>query len=290
MKTSTQSQYQKMVLWIVTPVLFLLSGCDSKQFVLLHPAGPVAKSEFQLMWITVVPMLVVIAFVFGMFAFVLVKYRDKPGNNAPYTPDWKGSNLLETIWTIIPIIIVVIIGVPTVMKVYSLNAVPPGKDPITIQVQSLDWKWLFQYPGEKIATVNYVNIPTGVPVEFELTSNAPMNSFWVPQLGGMEYTMPGMTLGLWLQADQSGTYVGRSGNFSGTGFVHMTFNVNAEPQAQFDNWVRQTKASAPAMTDGAYQQLVHPGIVNKLTFSSYPDDIWPKSSIDMGNMKAMQMK
>jgi cytochrome aa3-600 menaquinol oxidase subunit II len=291
--SSNQPSRLKRMLWIVAPVMLLLSGCDSKQFVVLHPAGPVAKSEFQLMWITVLPMLVVIAFVFGMFAFVLVKYRDKPGNKAPYMPNWKGSNLLETIWTIIPIIIVTIIGVPTVMKTFSLNATPPGKDPITIKVQSLDWKWLFEYPDGKVATVNYVNIPTGVPVQFELTSNAPMNTFWVPELGGMEYTMPGMTLGLWLQADKSGTYTGRSGNFSGEGFVHMTFNVNAVPQDRYDSWLQKTEATAKPMTEVDYKNLVKPSVVNELTYSSWPLDTWPKDNIGMGNMKvenAMPMK
>ncbi len=267
----------------------LLTGCSPQQFSVLDPAGPVASSELQLIILSGVLVLVVVAFVIVLLAFIVGRYREKPNNNAPYTPEWSESRSLEIIWWAIPIVIVVVLGIFTGIKTFSLTRPPEAtSNPMIVQVQSLDWKWLFQYPGQKIATLNYLEIPTGQPVEFVLTSNAPMNSFWIPQLGGMEMTMPGMQMRLWLQADKTGVYEGRGANFTGTGFAHMTFNVKAVPMATFTQWVSQVQSSKPALTNAEYQTLVKPGLAGVKEYSSYPPNLFMKVVMkDNGGKKPM---
>jgi cytochrome aa3 quinol oxidase subunit II len=218
-----------------------------------------------LVGIVVIPVLI-------LMAYIVYRYRDKKGNTAPYQPEWEDSKTLEVIWWGIPILIIAIIGWQTVRSTFSLTKPPEhtSTKPIVIQVVSMDWKWVFLYPDQKIATVNYVDIPAGVPVQFQLTADAPMNSFWIPSLGGQEYTMPGMDMRLWLQADKPGTYFGTGANFTGEGFAHMQFRVESKSEADFNNWVSQVKSTAPVMTKEGYDKLVKPSTEKELSFSSYP--------------------
>lgn len=252
----------------------LLSGC-SESYLVLNPQGPVAETQHRLIILSVILCAIVVIPVLAILVYIVWRYRDKPDNKAPYMPHWDDSKVLEIIWWGIPVIIIGILGAYTARDTYAL-AKPPvtDKTPITIQVTSLDWKWLFQYPDQKIATVNYVEIPAGVPVHFELTSDAPMNSFWIPQLGGQEYTMPGMAMKLWLQADRPGEYYGTGANFSGKDFAHMRFQVVAKPQAEFNEWVQQVKKSSPALTEQGYEELTKPGTSEEQTYSTYPDGLF----------------
>lgn len=255
-------------------LLFLLTGCDDR-YVLLNPAGPVAQTEYRNIILTLLLSMVVVIPVLILLVFIVWRYRDRPGNKAPYTPNWDDSKILEVIWWGIPIVIVAILGVFTVRDTFSLTH-PPTKEekPITIQVVSLDWKWMFFYPDSNIATVNYCEIPEGVPVQFVLTADAPMNSFWVPQLAGQVYTMPGMEMYLWLQADRPGVYEGKGANFTGKGFAHMTFDVVAKPKSEFESWVKSVKTSAPPLTKEGYNQLVKPSVIGQQSYSAYPSSLY----------------
>ena len=252
----------------------LAAGCGP-HYVLFHPAGPVGRTELNLMILAGVAMTVVIVFVFVLLAIAAIRFRDSAGRRAPYTPDWHESKKLEILWFSIPVLILTIIGIPTVRQTYALAHVPAKEDPLVVHVTSLQWKWLFEYPGQQVATVNELVIPSGRPVLFELTANSPMNTFWIPQLGGMEYTMPGEVLPLWLQADQPGVYWGHSGNFSGLEFEKMFFSVQAVPPAQFAAWAAQVRQSAPAMTMRDYLRLVAPGTTETESYSSYPPQTFP---------------
>src|SRR5262249_44187286 len=130
--------------------------------------------------------------------------------------------------------------------------------PVRVQVVSLDWKWLFIYPDEGVASVNHLTVPVGTPISFELTSSGVMNSFFVPQLAGQIYTMAGMVTRLNLQADHAGTYRGMSSNYSGAGFSDMVFNVDAVPAEKFAGWVAQTRTAGPVLDAQAYADLVKP--------------------------------
>lgn len=258
----------KILLATLIPI-FVLTGC-SQQVQVLDPAGPVARQEYNLILWSFALMFLVVLVVFVLFAYVMIKFRAKPENEGYRPPDVYGNRKLETIWTIIPILVVIALAIPTVATTYRLQAPPKTttKNPVVINVTSVDWKWLFSYPQQGIETVNYVVIPAGRPVEFELYAVGPMNSFWVPQLGGMEMNMPGRQLGLWLQANQPGVYLGRSANFSGKGFVHMTFHVISKPESSFNQWAQTVKSTAPPLTSSQYQSLLKPGTSAQETYST----------------------
>ena len=259
--------FMKMLLWLPISLL-LLPGCS--QIAVLNPAGPVARSEMKLIIWSFVLMAFVVLVVLVLYVYILIKYRARPGNE-DYEPEQDGNKTLEIIWTVIPIIIVILLAIPTVKTIYSLVQPPEQSqaNPVTINVTSVNWKWIFQYPDEKVETVNYVVIPTNRPVEFRLSAVGPMNSFWVPELGGQEFSMPGHELKLWLQADKVGDFLGRSANFSGQGFTHMTFHVLSKNQSDYDKWVQEVKQTAPPLTKDKYKELMEPGLVPKMTFSSY---------------------
>lgn len=262
----------------------LLPGCG-RQFLVFNTAGPVAEVEKRLIINSTILVLIVVIPVIVLFAYIVYRYRDKPDNQAAYDPEWSESHILEVIWWGIPILIVGILGALTARDTFALTRPPtPVAGPMTVEVMSLNWKWYFQYPGQKVATVNYCVIPTNRPVQFVLTANAPMNSFWVPQLGGQEYTMPGMAMRLWLQADKPGTYFGHGANFTGEGYAHMKFDVVAKPQTQFDQWVQQVRQTAPALTETDYKNLVHPSVVEQMSFSSYPPDLFKETVMKSGGM------
>jgi cytochrome aa3-600 menaquinol oxidase subunit II len=264
--------------WLMFGLIpLVLAGC-SKNYVVFNPSGPVAKTEYDLIILSTILIAIVVIPVLIMLFVIIYRYRDTPDNKAPYEPMWAESAILEVIWWGIPIIITAFLAIYTGKAIFTLVKPPPSdKAPITIQVTSLDWKWLFQYPGQNVATVNYVEIPAGVPVQFVLTADAPMNSFWVPELAGQEYTMPGMAMRLWIKANKPGTYFGTGANFSGEKFAHMRFNVVAKPQADFNNWVKKVKATAPPMTKQKYEEIKQPSTSNQLTFSSYPANSFQES-------------
>lgn len=278
--------------------LFLLTGCG-QNIPVLDPKGPVGRQELHLIEWSFGVMLLVVLIVFVLFTWIILKFRARPENADYIPPEQEGNKTLEIIWTAIPIVIVVAIAIPTVITTFRLQKPPSpttNKNPIVIDVASANWKWMFSYPQQGIETVNYLEIPAGVPVKFELTAIGPMNSFWVPALGGMEMDMPGEDLGLWLEADAPGTYLGRSANFSGKGFTHMTFDVIAKSQADFNQWAKQVKKTAKPLSVAQYEELLKPGSVGKMTFSSninpnnYNGSMEMKHSSQSGNsMPGMNM-
>lgn len=262
--------------------LLALSGCSEK-FPVLNPVGPVGEQELFLIKFSIVLVLIVLIPVLALLVFIVHRYRDTPDNKAPYCPDWNDSKKLEFVWWAIPILIIGILGTVTVKQTFALTHPPKNSgEPLTIQVTSLDWKWVFMYPEQHIATVNYAEIPAGRPIQFVLTADAPMNSFWVPALGGQEYTMPGMAMRLWLQADKTGTYKGKGANFTGKGFAHMTFDVKSVNESDFNKWVAEVKKTAPALTKAGYKELRKPSVMGKKSFSSYPDGLFTDTVMKNG--------
>jgi cytochrome o ubiquinol oxidase subunit 2 len=180
---------------------------------------------------------------------------------ARYLPNFEYSGRLELLIWSIPLMTVLLVGTVAWISAYDLDPPKPiasSAKPVKVQVVSLDWKWLFIYPEEGVASVNQLTIPVGAPVSLELTSSGVMNSFFVPQLAGQIYTMAGMATHLNLQADYSGTYRGMSANFSGDGFADMHFNVDAVPPEDFANWVNSTRSAGPILDAQAYADLVKP--------------------------------
>nr|WP_175598090.1 ubiquinol oxidase subunit II [Paenibacillus luteus] len=268
---------------MLTPVLIMLmavmlSGCG-EQFIVLDPKGPIGESQKDLIYFSTILCAVIIVPVLIMTAVIVWRYRDKKGSTASYKPNWEHSTKLEITWWSIPIVAILILAIVTVKYTYALEPSKPiesAKAPITIQVTSLDWKWLFKYPDEDIATVNYIKIPEDVPVKFQLTSDTAMNSFWVPQLGGQIYSMSGMAMTLYLQADEQGSYYGSGANFTGKDFAKMTFKVDATSEEEYKAWVAEVKATSPALTMEGFEQLTEPGTSDVQLFSSFPEGLFNK--------------
>jgi cytochrome o ubiquinol oxidase subunit 2 len=242
-----------------------------KMGLLLEPKGIVAAEELNILIICVALMLVVVIPVIVMSFIFAYKYREK-NTSATYKPEWAHSVTLEIIWWTIPCIIIAILGVITWKTSHSLDPFKPiarnDKQTITVQVMALEWKWLFIYPDQNIATVNYLQLPVNVPVKFEITSNGPMNSFLIPQLGGQIYAMAGMKTELHLIADSIGKYEGLSANFSGNGFANMKFVTNVTTQEAFDQWVKTVKLSRQALTLDTYRELALPSESHPALYSS----------------------
>jgi cytochrome o ubiquinol oxidase subunit II len=226
----------------------------------LSPDGVIASKEMRLMLIATIAMLSVVIPVFVLTFTFAWRYRED-NNKAKYSPRWSHDNLLEAIWWLVPTVIIVALSTITWISSHELEPSKPlvsDKAPITIQVVALQWKWLFLYPDQQVATVNYVRIPTGVPVHFAITADAPMNSFWIPQLGGQIYAMPGMTTQLNLMADQDGTYAGSSANLSGIGFADMRFSTISTSEDDFAAWVTSAKSSSPILDMPLYKAISKP--------------------------------
>ncbi len=231
-----------------------LGGCSSG---VLDPQGPVARSENVILFDSLAIMLaIIVPTILATLGFAWW-YRAS-NTRARYLPGWAFSGRLELVVWSIPILTIMFLGGIAWIGSHDLDPAQPLNSkvkPLEVQVVSLDWKWLFIYPEQQIASVNTLAIPAGVPVHFQLTSASVMNTFFVPQLGSMIYTMTGMADNLNLQADHPGRYWGQSSHYSGDGFSGMHFYVDAMPRAGFDNWVRKAKTAGPVLDEAGYRQL-----------------------------------
>ncbi|WP_394332134.1 ubiquinol oxidase subunit II [Piscirickettsia litoralis] len=243
-----------------------LSGCKTMLF---DPHGIIAADEMKLFITALILMLIVVIPVIIATLVIARRYRAS-NNDAKYTPEFTHSTKLEIIWWGVPIIIIAILGVITWHSTHKLDPYRPldvkrnGEvvKPITIQAISLEWKWLFIYPDQGIATVNYVQFPVHQPVKFLITSDAPMNSFQIQQLAGQIYSMNGMQTKLHMMANKMGEYRGRSVSFSGDGFANMRFVTKVTSENDFDKWVQSVKASPNKLTTAEYKKLVVPSESN----------------------------
>jgi len=248
-------RYGPLAIVLVTAVT--LGGCTEG---VLDPQGPIAAAERLILFNSLGIMLaIVIPTIIATFAVAFWFRSSNP--RARYLPDFTYSGRLEMLVWSIPAMTVLLVGGVAWVGSHDLDPHKPvsaAVDPVRVQVVSLDWKWLFIYPDQGIASVNQLTIPVGTPVSFELTSSGVMNSFWVPQLAGQIYTMPGMVTRLHLQADHPGTYRGLSANFSGDGFADMRFDVDALPAERFAQWVEAKRNSGPLLDEQAYAALAKP--------------------------------
>lgn len=244
-------------------VLALVWQLSGGHFAVLDAKGTIAAQQRDLMLIALGLMLLVVIPVFILTFHIAWTYR--AGNHkATYMPEWDGNRKLEALWWGIPGIIIVALSVLIWQSSHSLDPYRPiasasGTQPLTIQVTALQWKWLFIYPEQNIATVNYLQIPEDTPVNFEITADAPMNSFWIPQLGGQVYAMTGMVTKLHLMADEPGVFQGSSANLSGEGFSKMRFVTAAVSRGEFDDWVGSVRSGGQRLDKTVYDKLAAPG-------------------------------
>ena len=232
-------------------------GCNRG---ILDPIGPVAAQEKQLLVNSTAIMLAII--IPTMIATVAFAWWFRRGNKkAVYRPDWEYSGAIELVVWAIPALTILLLGGITWISSHDLDPGRPLKSNVPalkVDVVSLDWKWLFIYPDQGVATVNQLVVPAGTPVSFRLTSATVWNTFWVPQMGSMIYTMPRMTTRLNLQADKPGVYNGLSSHFSGDGFPGMQFQVQSLPADQFAMWAQGARGQGPALDGRGYAELSKP--------------------------------
>jgi cytochrome o ubiquinol oxidase subunit 2 len=250
-----------------------LSACKSS---ILAPQGPVGAAEKSILIDSVAIMLAIVApTILAIFGFAW--WFRASNTRARHLPDWAYSGRIElVVWAIPALVVMLLAGVAWIGS-HDLDPAKPiasSQPPLEVQVVSLDWKWLFLYPEQKVATVNQLTIPIGVPVHFSLTSASVLNAFFIPQLGSMIYTMNGMTTRLNLQADTAGIFHGLSSHFSGDGFSDMHFEVHAVSPADFSDWAKTTGQATATLDSRSYSQLAKQGTVTAASYRLGDPDLF----------------
>ncbi|WJH41864.1 ubiquinol oxidase subunit II [Aliirhizobium terrae] len=247
-------------------ILPLMSGCD---LVVMSPSGDIAQQQADLIVISVVLMLLIIVPVLCLTLYFAWHYRQS-NTAAKYDPEWHHSTRLEVVIWAAPLAIIIALGAITWVSTHRLDpyrpldridaerSIPENTQPLEVEVVALDWKWLFFYPEYGIATVNEMAAPVDRPITFKLTASSVMNSFYVPALAGMIYTMPGMETKLHAVINKEGVFDGLSSNYSGAGFSHMRFKFHALNNEGFDGWVARVKQNGTALNRNAYLTLEKP--------------------------------
>ncbi len=245
----------------------------SRDLMVLYPSGWVGVQQRNLMFLVSAIMLLVGIPVIWMTIYFGWKYRE--GRKAEYQPEWHENHLVELIWWGVPCLIILFFAIWTWRGTHRLDPYKPlasDVKPIEIQVVALPWKWLFLYPEEKIATVNYIQFPEKTPLHFVITADAPMNSFWLPALGGQIYAMAGMRSELNLIADHEGVFRGQSANISGVGFAGMVFTAKATSREEFQNWVKSIQNAGRALDFNRYSELAAPSSYNPVSTYNLTED------------------
>jgi cytochrome o ubiquinol oxidase subunit 2 len=250
---------------LLLPLLWL-AGCNT---VVMNPSGDIAAQQAHLIVVSTLLMLLVIVPVIALTFIFAWRYR-KNNTAATYAPDWDHSTKLELVIWGAPLLIIIVLGLLTWISTHLLDPYRPLQridakrpiaadvKPLMVQVVALDWKWLFIYPEQGIATVNELVTPVDVPVRFQITASSVMNSFYIPALAGQVYAMPGMQTTLNAVLNEPGEFEGFSANYSGAGFSHMRFKYRGVSTADFDRWVQSTKAGGTALDRAGYQVLEKP--------------------------------
>jgi len=253
----------------------------------LAPHGPIGSAELTILYNATAIMLAVVVPVILLTMGFAWWFRAS-NTRARYLPTWEYSGRIEMIVWSIPTLVIVFLGGIAWVSSHDLDppqAIVSSTAPLKVDVVSLDWKWLFIYPNDGVASVNRLVVPVGRPVRFRLTSATVMNSFFVPELGSQIYTMPGMTTQLNLRADQAGVYKGFSAQFSGDGFSDMRFEAAALPADQFEQWVESTKAQGRTLDTAAYTALARPSkAVTPVTYAPVAEGLF--ETISAGRVRA----
>lgn len=256
----------KRVLIVVLPILVALALValfwfllDGKRIDVLQPTGEVASAQKDIFALTVFLSALVVVPVFTMLVVFSLRYR-KGSNKGSYRPEWGENKWLEGLWWAIPVLIIGVLGVVTYQTSHSLDPYREraGGEPLDVQVVALRWKWLFIYPEQQVATLNYLPMPVDRPVRFSMTADGPMSAFWIPSLGSQRYAMNGMASELNLKANKVGQYTGYTTNINGEGYAKMKFQTVVMEQQDFTAWLDEAQASDERMNIAQYETLVEP--------------------------------
>ncbi len=269
-------RFSSRTAWPAACTVIFLAGCS--HLPLLDPKGPIGADERFVILTAIALMMIVVVPVAVMT--VVFPWRFRASNpRATYRPQWRRSLGIELVVWLVPAMIITLLSILVWTSTHRLDPYKPitvdGVKPIQVQVVSLDWKWLFIYPEEKIATVNQLVFPARAPLSFRLTSDTVMTSFFIPRLGSQIYAMAGMQTRLHLLADEPGVYRGQNQQFSGRGYAAMNFTAEATTPQAFSAWVEQVRQSPDALDAERYARLQTPGEAPAVMhFSSVTPDLF----------------
>ena len=270
---------------LLGPLIVLCAACDRA---VLNPAGDIARQQRNIIYISTGLMLLIIIPV--LILIVIFAWRYRKGGGGTYDPKFDHSTTLELVIWSAPLLIIIALGALTWSSTHLLDpfrpldpvatgpeAAAPAAPPLRVQVVAMDWKWLFIYPEQGVATVNELVLPVNRQVKFEITSTNMMNSFYAPTLAGMVYAMPGMQSQLHAVLNRPGNYEGFSANYSGAGFSDMRFALRGVDDAAFGAWVAQAKGGGRALDLNSYRQLAQPSEkVPPVLFAMVPGDLFQR--------------
>lgn len=269
----------------------LLSGCGLDTAPLLHPKGPVAQAEADLLFTAFYVMLIVVIPVFIFAGLFIWRYR--AGGKGKYTPDWAYSAKIDAVIWLVPALIVAVLGYllwTTTHKLDPYKSIGNPDEAIIVQAVAQDWKWLFIYPDLGIATVNELAFPSDKTLALRITSDTVMNSFMIPALGGQIYAMAGMTSQLHLVADEPGQFTGRNTMYSGDGFADQHFQAYAMTETDFEAWVEKVRQSGGTLDAATYEALVKPSIGHAIEYySAYEDGLFQRILAKYAQRPGMSM-
>ncbi|OYX89489.1 MAG: ubiquinol oxidase subunit II [Rhizobiales bacterium 17-65-6] len=280
----------RLRLILLLPLAALLAGCN---FVVLDPSGDIAIQQRDIVVISTALMLLIIIPVLALTVWFAWKYR-ATNTSATYDPDWHHSTQLELVIWAAPLLIIICLGALTWMGTHLLDPYRPldriaagtvvkqdEHKPLEVEVVALDWKWLFIYPEQGMATVNELVAPVNRPISFKITASSVMNSFYIPALAGMIYAMPGMETKLHAVINEAGVYRGISANYSGAGFSGMHFRFHGVSDADFEAWVAKAKAGGGNLTRAAYLDLEKPSENVPVTYFAQVDPVLFRAIVNM---------
>ena len=256
---SKKSNILLALLTFICAALLYLFIANIDSMAILSPRGEIADKQRNLIILTTLMSVLIIVPVFFMTFYFVWKYRE--GNKkAKYQPDWDHSVLAETIWWTVPLIMILILAGITWKTSHDLDPFKPinsSTNSLTIQVVALDWKWLFIYPDQGIASVNELYIPVNRPINFTLTADSPMSAMWIPKLGSQIYAMKGMSTKLSLMSSETGVFKGSNTNITGKGYSDMYFKVHSVNESSWQDWIKKAEKAEP-LNYKRYQELAKP--------------------------------
>jgi len=284
-----------IVLGVAAFTLYYALLIQGHNVAVLNPKGWVAQQQLNTNIFASVLLLSAAVPTVAVLYFFAWKYRET-NSKAKHDPNLQAGKLfLLAAWGI-PVAFMSVMSVvmwDSTHRLVPQQTIAATAKPMTIEVVALRWKWLFIYPEQHIATVNFVQMPVNTPVTFELTADdAPMSGFWIPNLGGMLYAMTGHVNNLNLMATSPGDYQGSTSEITGAGLAGMKFTVRAGSQEDFDGWVAGTRVNGGALTESEYAKLLQPSKSNPAAFyANYETGLYDKVLMKyMGDMAGMDMK
>lgn len=275
-----KKKYLLGIFIILVGLLGIIFVITNENTLVFHPKGIVAHNQLKLIITNIILMMLILVPTTVLLFVIVWKYCIK-NKNRSYDPHHSFGPKGELLMWLLPSIIVAVMAAITWKATHKLDPYKPLESdvkPLKVQVVALNWKWLFIYPEQEIATLNYFYFPEKTPVHLNLAADhSPMNSFWIPQLSGQIYSMAGMTTQLHLMADGPGEYAGRAVEINGEGYADMTFLAKSVPEKDFETWVEKVKQSTHQLTEESYNQLTKPA-VNKevILFSKVQKDLFHK--------------